>query len=93
MSEKKIFIVETISQHRLLYAIKAESREEAEKFVLSADYEELKEMGQNHVGESVFCSYDVDEEGYIETFDDINDYLKDWQPENKLKYINDIKSE
>jgi hypothetical protein len=50
-------------------------------------------MGQNHVGESVFCSYDVDEEGYIETFDDINDYLKDWQPENKLKYINDIKSE
>ena len=93
MSEKKIFIVETISQHRLLYAIKAESREEAERFVLNASAEEIKEMGQNHVGESVFCSYDVDEEGYIETFDDINDYLKDWSFVNKLKYINDIKSE
>lgn len=89
MSEKKIFIVETISQHRLLYAIKAETREEAESFVLNASAEEIKEMGQNHIGESVFCSYDVNEEGYIETFDDINDYLKEWSTEQKLKYINE----
>ena len=89
MSEKKIYIVETISQHRLLYAIKAESREEAESFVLNASAEEIKEMGQNHVGESVFCSYDVDEEGYIEAFDDINEYLKEWSTEQKLKYINE----
>ena len=89
MSEKKIFIVETISQHRLLYAIKAETREEAERFVLNASAEEIKEMGQNHIGESVFCSYDVNEEGYIETFDDINDYLKDWSTDQKLKYINE----
>ena len=89
MSEKKIFIVETISQHRLLYAIKAETREEAERFVLNASAEEIKEMGQNHVGESVFCSYDVNEEGYIETFDDINDYLKEWSTDQKLKYINE----
>ena len=89
MSEKKIFIVETISQHRLLYAIKAETREEAESFVLNASAEEIKEMGQNHVGESVFCSYDVNEEGYIETFDDINDYLKEWSTDQKLKYINE----
>jgi len=89
VSEKKIFIVETISQHRLLYAIKAETREEAESFVLNASAEEIKEMGQNHIGESVFCSYDVNEEGYIETFDDINDYLKDWSTDQKLKYINE----
>jgi len=89
VSEKKIFIVETISQHRLLYAIKAETREEAERFVLNASAEEIKEMGQNHVGESVFCSYDVNEEGYIETFDDINDYLKEWSTDQKLKYINE----
>jgi len=89
VSEKKIFIVETISQHRLLYAIKAETREEAERFVLNASAEEIKEMGQNHIGESVFCSYDVNEEGYIETFDDINDYLKDWSTDQKLKYINE----
>lgn len=92
MSEKKIFIVETISQHRLLYAVKAESREEAESFVLNTSAEEIKEMGQNHVGESVFCSYDVTEEGYIENFDDINDYLKEWSLENKLKYINEMES-
>lgn len=89
MSEKKIFIVETISQHRLLYAVKAESREKAESFVLNSSAEEIKEMGQNHIGESVFCSYDVDEESYIETFDDINDYLKEWSTEQKLKYINE----
>ena len=92
MSEKKIFIVETISQHRLLYAIKAETREEAERFVLNTSAEEIKEMGQNHIGESVFCSYDVDEESYIETFDDINDYLKEWSTEQKLKYINEMES-
>ena len=89
MSEKKIFIVETISQHRLLYAVKAESREKAESFVLNSSAEEIKEMGQNHIGESVFCSYDVDEESYIETFDDINEYLKEWSTEQKLKYINE----
>ena len=89
MSEKKIYIVETISQHRLLYAIKAETREEAERFVLNASAEEIKEMGQNHIGESVFCSYDVDEKTYIETFDDINDYLKEWSTDQKLKYINE----
>ncbi len=93
MSESKIFIVETLSQHRVLYAIKAESQEEAERAVLEGSFEEIKEMGQNHINECVFCSYDTDEEGFIEAFDDINDYLRAWTPAQKLKYINEVRKD
>lgn len=87
MSDKKLFVVETLSQHRMLYAVEAETQAQAEEFVLNSTAD-IKEMGQNHLGESVFCAYETNEDDYIEAFDDINDYLKEWTREKKLEYIN-----
>lgn len=82
---KKLFVIETVSMHRMAYCIKANSQAEAESFLTRAELP--NEFGQTHIGENIFYTQEVSEGEYIELFDDLNDYLKDITEERKLSYI------
>ena len=85
----KIYLVECISQHRMVYAVEAESLEYAKDTVaMDSGSPEFKELGQQWIGESIISARAVDEATYLEEFDQINDYLKGWPVEKKLSFIN-----
>jgi hypothetical protein len=85
MSEKKIYLVECISSHRMVYAIEAESKQAAIDTVEFHD--ELEEMGQQWIGQTVLSAHPVDQAEYLVQFDEINDYLKDIPLERKMSYV------
>jgi len=90
MSEKKIYLVECISSHRMVYAIEAESKQAAIDTVEFQD--ELDEMGQQWIGQTVLSARSVDQAEYLEQFDEINDYLKDMPLERKMSYVHQVAS-
>jgi hypothetical protein len=82
---RRIFIVETISQHRCTFAVEAESANEAMNIAEADDYQ--REFGQSWLGQVVLGAHPVSEDDYIAAFDQITDYLKDQPRERKLSYI------
>lgn len=82
---KKLFVIETVSMHRIAYCIEASSQHEAEKILSNTEL--LNEFGQTHIGENIFYVEEVTEEDYLKSFDNLNDYLKDIPQERKLTYI------
>lgn len=86
---KKLFIIETVSMHRMAYCIEATSQAEAEEFLHSKidSNHMIDEFGQHHIGETLFSAMEVDEDIYIDSFDSLNDYLVQIPRERKLSYI------
>ena len=82
---RRIFIVETISQHRCTFAVEAESAQEAIALMEADDYQH--EFGQSWLGQVALGAHPVTEDDYIAAFDEITDYLKDQPRERKLSYI------
>lgn len=87
----KLYLVETVSSFRISYCVKANSQEEAEKFLMSEL--EPREFGQVHIGENTFAVQEISTEEYIQLFDHLNDYLTHIDRERKLSYIMEKKSE
>ena len=90
MSEKRIYLVECISSHRMVYAVEAESKQDAIDTIEFND--QLEEMGQQWVGQTVLSAHPVDQAEYLAQFDDINDYLRDIPQERKMSYIRSAQS-
>ena len=93
--QKQLVLVETISMHRIRYAIEveAESEEKAceyalDTWVLDHDQEEFNEMSQKHLGDIDISTRIITEEEYIKIFDQDNDYLSDISVNRKLGFIN-----
>lgn len=85
---KKIYIIETVSMHRMAYCIEADSNTEAENILSKMGTTgNLTDFGQTHIGENIFYSQEVSQEEYLQLFDELNDYLKDIPTERKLSYI------
>ena len=87
----EIFLVECITQHRIVYAVEAESREHASDIVVIESGDRLtsfQELGQQWLGETIVSARPVDEATYLEEFDLINGYLESWSTEKKLSFIN-----
>jgi hypothetical protein len=87
----EIFLVECITQHRIVYAVEAESREHAADIVAIESGDRLtsfQELGQQWLGETIVSARSVDEATYLEEFDLINGYLESWPTEKKLSFIN-----
>lgn len=86
----EIFLVECITQHRIVYAVEAESREHASDIVAieSGDSTNFQELGQQWLGETIVSARPIDEATYLEEFDLINGYLESWPTEKKLSFIN-----
>ena len=88
----KIVLVETVSTFRHVYAIELndnEPNEYALDDVVCEVYPDgkLEDFAQEHISEDVFSHRVVSEEEYIQLFDQMNDYLKEWTPEQKKRFI------
>lgn len=86
MTDKRLFIVETVSSHRIAYCIEAETQEEAEQYVLNPTLE-IDEFGQKHIAENLLSVMQVSQDGYIAMFDYLNEYISHIPEERKLDYI------
>ncbi len=84
------FLVEALSQFRIVYVIDTEKKDWAEDTVA---LEETEEFGQMHLGEMIVSSREIDEDEAIRVHDELNDYLKDWSREQKLARIHKVVKE
>ena len=82
----KLYIIETISQHRISFCIEAESKAKAIEYLEQANFES-DEFGQQWLGQTVILATETTEDNYIEQFDEITDYLQHIPRERKLQYI------
>jgi hypothetical protein len=55
--------------------------------------QEAEEFSQDHLGENISRVTEISEEEYMTLFDKDNGYLKNWKPEQKTRFIHDVKYE
>ena len=84
------YLIEAISQYRMVYCIEADNIEEAVRYKMIEDPEEL---GQRWLGETVISSRVVTDNEIVELFDDLNEYLKQIPIEGKMKYVAKVNKE
>lgn len=88
------YVVETISMFRMRYVVEGKSSEHAmDEVVMNLADSDFKEFSQHHVDEVITSSREIDDEEYLRMFDEDNDYLKDWDVEQKMQYVNKINYE
>jgi len=78
------FLVEALSQYRMVYVIDTEKKEWAEDTVYM---QEADEFGQMHLGEMVVSSREIDDDEAIRVHDELNEYLVHWTREQKLARV------
>lgn len=89
----KIVLVETVSTFRHMYAVEVRDEDPIEyalddvTWVATGGSIELEEFAQHHVAEDVFSYREITEDEYLKIFDKENDYLSDWDVEQKKRFI------
>jgi hypothetical protein len=89
----KIVLVETVSTFRHMYAVELKEDEPIEYaldsvVVLATNgTTKLEEFAQKHIAEDVFSHREINEEEYLKIFDQENEYLNEWTPEQKKQFI------
>lgn len=84
------YLVETISMFRMRYVIEADNAEHAKDEVTMNNDGQLKEFSQLHVDEMITSAREIDREEYLRLFNEDNDYLQEWDEEQKLQFVNVI---
>lgn len=90
---KKLVMVDCISQFRMRYCVEVEDNIDHaldHVTIYEHDPEKLKEFSQLHLGCHIISHREIDKEEYLHMFDEENDYLKNWDEEQKLKCINEV---
>jgi hypothetical protein len=92
---KKLVLVDCISQHRIRYVVEVENDiDHALDEVVANEYNaDFKEFSQEHLGQVIISHREITEEEYLKIYDQDNDYLQSWTPEQKLNFINKINYE
>ena len=90
--EKKLYLVETVSMFRMRYVVEAkdESHVLDEVTMHTTGGEELREFSQKHLDEVIVSTRKLSNKSYLKLFDKDNDYLENWNEEQKFQYINRI---
>lgn len=83
------YMVESISMFRMRYVIEAENAEHAKDEVTMNDGR-LCEFSQLHLDEVITSTREIDEAEYLRMFDEDNDYLKEWDHDQKMGWVNVI---
>jgi hypothetical protein len=84
-------MVEAISMFRMRYVIEAENAEHAkDEVTMNAVDGHLREFSQLHLDEIITSTRQIDDAEYLRQFDEDNDYLEDWDNDQKLKFVNVI---
>ena len=82
------YLVETVSLFRIRYVVEAKNASDAKNEVTISMGEDFKEFSQLHIDESIISVDEIDTEDYLRLFDEDNVYLKDWDEEQKLGFVN-----
>ena len=94
---KKLVMVDCLSQFRIRYCVEVEDDIDhaLDEILMRSDDLEFQEFSQEHLLPSpVFLSHrEISKEEYLRMFDEDNNYLKEWNEEQKLKFINKINYE
>jgi hypothetical protein len=89
----KIVLVETVSTFRHLYAVEVADNDPIEYALDDVTMActdmpgDLEDFAQNHVSEDIFSYREISEEEYLKIFDKECDYLKDWNSDQKKRFI------
>jgi len=83
------YMVETVSVFRMRYVIEAKNASDA-KDEVTMNIGELAEFSQLHVDEMITSAREIDKKEYLRLFDEDNEYLKDWDKQQKLNWINKL---
>jgi hypothetical protein len=81
------FLVEALSQYRMVYVVDTEKKEWAEDTV---HMQEAGEFGQMYLGEMVVSSREIDDDEVIRVHDELNEYLVHWTREQKLARVHKV---
>ena len=84
------YLVETISMFRMRYVIEANNADDAKDEVTMNNDGNLHEFSQHHLDEIITSAREIDHEEYLRMFNEDNDYLQDWDEEQKFKFVNVI---
>ena len=87
--EYELVLVETMSTFKHTYVVKV-PKGKAEWALDTVVMEEAEEMSQEHITESIFSHRTITKEEYLKEFDIRNDYLKNWDEEQKMRFIKDV---
>lgn len=83
------YLIETVSVFRMRYVIEAKNASDA-KDEVTMNIGELAEFSQLHVDEMITSAREIDKKEYLRLFDEDNEYLKDWDKQQKLNWINKV---
>ena len=88
----KLYLVETISMHRIRYVVECKEEVHAldEVIMHATGGESIKEFSQQHLDEVISSSREISRIEYLDLFDKDNDYLKDWNESQKMQCVNTV---
>lgn len=85
------YLVETVSMFRMRYVVEAKCVEHAkDEVVMNISEGNLQEFSQKHIDEVIISSREIDREQYLQMFNEDNEYLQDWDEDQKLQFINEV---
>jgi hypothetical protein len=84
------YLVETVSIFRMRYVVEAENVDHAKDEVTMNNDGNLHEFSQLHLDEIISSAREIDRDEYLRQFDEDNDYLQEWDDEQKLAWVNVI---
>ena len=84
------YLVEAISMFRMRYVVEANNASDA-KDEVTMNEGNLHEFSQLHLDETISYAREIDQAEYLRLFDEDNDYLKEWDEDLKLSWINKVK--
>ena len=96
MKNKDYVVVTTISSHRIRYVMHRDDLQNLNKLdpLDAIDWandtvtmEECEEFSQEHMGEYIIDTVEMNEEKVLALFDKDNDYLREWTKDQKLQWI------
>ena len=84
------YLVETVSVFRMRYVVEAKTASDARDEVTMSVGDDFKEFSQLHLDEMISSTREIDQAEYLRMFDEDNVYLKDWDEDQKLDFVNVI---
>ena len=86
--EKRLYIIDVLSSHRVRYVVEC-TEGELDNIVSFNNTDDLIEFSQEHLGDNLVSYHPIkNKDQYLKIFDENNDYLKEWDVEQKFRIIN-----
>lgn len=81
------YLVETVSVFRMRYVVEAKNASDARDEVTMNVGDNFHEFSQLHLDEMITSTREIDNAEYLRMFDEDNVYLKDWDEEQKFRFV------